>query len=159
MEDQDPNTTNVEMPAAQADEGPPSAEVHEESNKDEAMKSAAPASGATDEDDSEMIQQEAEAIPVGRNADLKLDDKKQVLKEYWNMCWADVQDNEFIDAMDTVQKWCLAQVISRDENGVRIHFDGWSTRHDVSYRWSSYKIAPFRRFSRGYTGQYKTPLR
>lgn len=61
--------------------------------------------------------------------------------------------------MDTVQKWCLAQVAARDELGARIHFDGWSAKHDGNYRWGSYKVAPFRRYSRGYTGQQKTPFR
>jgi hypothetical protein len=61
MDDQDPVNANgnAEMPAvpSNADEGPPSAEVEEESNNDEAMKSVAPESQATEpeEDDSEMI--------------------------------------------------------------------------------------------------------
>jgi hypothetical protein len=87
------------------------------------------------------------------------DEKKQVLKDFWDNVWAEYKDGDFIDAMDTVQKWCLAQVTARDELGARCHFDGWSPKHDGNYRWGSYKLAPFRRYSRGYTGQQKTPFR
>jgi hypothetical protein len=41
---------------------------------------------------------------------------------------------------------------AKDENGIRCHFDGWSSKYDIWYRWSSYRIAPFRKYSRGYTG-------
>ena len=108
--------------------------------------------------DSQNIEESDRVVTV-RNADLKIEDKKKILKEFWNSCWSDCQDGDFIDAMDSVQKWCLTQVIARDESGVRCHFDGWSSRHDISYRWTSYKISPFRRFSKCYSGQHKTPLR
>lgn len=61
--------------------------------------------------------------------------------------------------MDTVSKWCLGQIVARDDNQVMVRFDGWSNRWDATCRWTSYKIAPFRRWSKGYTGQVKTPLR
>jgi hypothetical protein len=61
--------------------------------------------------------------------------------------------------MDSVSKWCLAQVVAKDDTSVSCHFDGWSNKWDLTYRWTSYKIAPFRRSSKGYTGQVKTPLR
>ena len=59
MDEQNNSNENVvEQPAVpvNADEGPPSAEVNEEPNNDEAMNSAAPESRATnqEEDDSEM---------------------------------------------------------------------------------------------------------
>lgn len=58
-----------------------------------------------------------------------------------------------------MSKWCLAQVVARDDTSVSCHFDGWSSKWDLTYRWTSYKITAFRRCSRGYTGQVKTPLR
>ena len=66
---------------------------------------------------------------------------------------------DHIDAVDSIQKWCLGEVVAKDETAVRIHFDGWSSKWDVTQRWTSYKISPFRRYSKGYTGQPKTPLR
>lgn len=66
MDEQNSNEEVVELPAvpSNADEGPPSADVNEEANKDEAMNSAAPESRDTnqEEDDSEMNQQEPEGI-------------------------------------------------------------------------------------------------
>jgi hypothetical protein len=87
------------------------------------------------------------------------EEKQKLLKQFWEAPWGEIQDGDFIDAVDTVQKWCLAQVVARDETAVRVHFDGWSNKYDQAFRWTSYKLAPFRRLSRGYTGQIRTPLR
>jgi hypothetical protein len=157
------------MPAVPAnnDDGPPSSEAHQrpEAN-DEAMVPVVPVFNipGIQVPDSEMNVDMESALDKrhmgsARNACLPPEKKREALKEFWNSCWAETQEGEFIDAMDTVQKWCLAQIIAKDDSGVRCHFDGWSSRHDISYRWSSYKISPFRRFSKGYSGQHKTPLR
>lgn len=103
-------------------------------------------------EDATMDNQE-DAKQIVRVSIMSMDEKKQVLKDFWDNVWADYKDGDFIDAMDTVQKWCLAQVSLSQELGARIHFDGWSSKHDCNYRWNSYKIAPFRKYSRGYTGQ------
>jgi len=94
-----------------------------------------------------------------RVADLSWEDKQLALKNYWNAPWREYQAGDCVDAVDTVQKWCLATVVSKEESGARVHFDGWSSKWDVAYRWTSYRMAPFRRYSRGYTGQPRTPLR
>ena len=90
---------------------------------------------------------------------MPFEDKLKAMRAFWATGWSNCKDGEYIDAMDTVSKWCLAQVIARDDTAARCHFDGWSSKWDLSYRWTSSKIAPFRRYSRGYTGQVKTPLR
>lgn len=51
---------------------------------------------------------------------------------------------EWVDAVDTVQKWCVASAIDIKENFVEVHFDGWGNRWDVTYRFTSGKVAPFR---------------
>ena len=94
-----------------------------------------------------------------RVADLPLEGKVKALRAFWDAGWSSCKEGDYIDAMDTVSKWCLAQVTARDDTTARCHFDGWSSKWDLSYRWTSYKIAPFRRYSKGYTGQVKTPLR
>lgn len=43
-----------------------------------------------------------------RVSELPWDDKKKALKEYWDNVWSDYKEGDFIDAMDTVSKWCLA---------------------------------------------------
>jgi hypothetical protein len=50
------------------------------------MKSLAAENKPDDENDSEMQHLESESIQhqMVRNADLKLEDKKQVLKDFWN---------------------------------------------------------------------------
>ena len=112
--------------------------------------------------------EDAEQIASGANIQLQervrisslpFEEKQKALKAFWETCWSDAKEGEFIDAIDSVQKWCLAHIAERDDTSVRCHFDGWSNKWDVSYRWASYRIAPFRRFSRGYSGQMKIPFR
>lgn len=40
--------------------------------------------------------------------------------------------NSYIDAKDTVNHWCVGQVVDVIEanNQVRVHFEGWSSRYD-----------------------------
>ena len=95
-----------------------------------------------------------------RVADLALEDKKEALKVYWENVQEDTAVGEFIDAVDSVNKWCLAsvaQIVS--DTYVKVHFDGWSSKWDVAYKWNSWKVAPFRRYSKGYTGQNGVPIR
>jgi hypothetical protein len=42
---------------------------------------------------------------------------------------------------------------------IKIHFDGWSEKYDEWVKRSSTKIAPFRRFTTGYTGNKKVAIR
>ena len=91
---------------------------------------------------------------------MTLEEKKEVLKEYFNTFQEKLKEGDFIDAVDSVNKWCLATVLKPlSESFVRVHFDGWSQKWDTHYRWNSYKWAPFRRNSQDYTGQQGVPLR
>lgn len=96
---------------------------------------------------------------TSRVADLPFEDKEKALKAHLDGVWVNAQLGDYIDAVDTVSKWCLSQIVARDDNQVMVRFDGWSFRWDATCRWTSYKIAPFRRCSKGYTGQVKMPLR
>ena len=78
--------------------------------------------------------------------------------------------DSYIDAKDTLSKWCVAQIIEIDEanNSVRLHFEGWATRYDevkllmLFLQWikkNSLRLAPFRRHTVCYTGQNNSTLR
>ena len=66
-----------------------------------------------------------------------------------------------MDAKDTVNNWCVAQVVEEnvDQGTIKIHFEGWSDRHDVVLKKNSNKIAPFRSQTIGYTGQKRSAFR
>ena len=38
----------------------------------------------------------------------------------------------YIDAKDTLNKWCVAQIVDVDDihNTVKLHFEGWAARYD-----------------------------
>ena len=61
----------------------------------------------------------------------------------------------YVDAKDSIGKWCVGQIVELDEssNVARVHYDGWSERHDEYVSLLSDKIAPFRYFTTNYTGQ------
>ena len=94
-----------------------------------------------------------------RVAELTADEKAKELRAFYSSLWANAKVGDYIDAVDSVHKWCLGQVVARDDQAVKCHFDGWSSRWDSAFRWTSCKIAPLRRYSIGYTGQVKIPLR
>lgn len=94
-----------------------------------------------------------------RIADLPWDEKFKQYKTFLESVWANSQVGDYIDAIDSINKWCLAQIVYKDENVVKVHYDGWSSKWDIMFKWSSYKISPFRRYSKGYTGQIKMQLR
>ena len=61
----------------------------------------------------------------------------------------------YVDAKDSVGKWCVGQIVELDESRsvARVHYDGWSEKHDEYISLLSDKIAPFRYFTNNYTGQ------
>jgi len=66
----------------------------------------------------------------------------------------------FCDALDLNKQWCVAEVIDRQDDKIKIHFEGWSNKFDEElYISKSRKITHFRRFSQGYTGQKSTAYR
>jgi hypothetical protein len=49
--------------------------------------------------------------------------------------------------------------VDHDQRTVKLHFEGWSNRYDIEVKRNSNKMAPFRAFSFGYTGQQKSAFR
>ena len=72
-----------------------------------------------------------------------------------------LKENNFVDAKDEVNNWCVAQIYDQDiDHGmVKLMFEGWSRKYDVAIRKTSTKMAPFRSHTEGYTGQKKTAYR
>lgn len=64
------------------------------------------------------------------------------------------EEHRYLDAKDTSSEWRMAQVVSlnREKNRITVHYDGWSNKHNEEFSMRSYKIAPFRTFTNGYTG-------
>jgi len=60
----------------------------------------------------------------------------------------------YVDAKDTVNNWCVGQIVEEyvDNGTVKVHFEGWSERHDVILKKNSNKMGPFRQHTSGYTG-------
>lgn len=57
----------------------------------------------------------------------------------------------YIDAKDSMSNWCVANIIEvcNDDDTIRVKFDGWGNRWNEWYKFTSSKIAPFRKFSKG----------
>ena len=36
----------------------------------------------------------------------------------------------FVDARDTINNWCVAEVLRVDGNDLKLSFDGWSSKYD-----------------------------
>ncbi len=70
-----------------------------------------------------------EDVAMIRIEDMTLEKKLEVLKKYNPMEYYD--ENRYIDAQDSVNQWCLAQIVQVDNKNLNIHFDGWSNRWDV----------------------------
>ena len=64
-----------------------------------------------------------------RIEDLTLDKKVEALRKYNPADFYD--DGRFIDAQDTVNAWCLGQIVAVDNKNLNIHFDGWSDRWNI----------------------------
>ena len=70
------------------------------------------------------------------------------------------QLHHFVDAMDSSQHWLAAVVKQVDPSkGILVRFDGWSNKWNEWLSLRSARLAPFRRYSRGYGGQESTALR
>ncbi len=63
------------------------------------------------------------------------------------------QKGKYVDAIDEAKNWCVAEVVERSDDKIKIHFEGWSNKHDEFQPLKSKKLAPFRKYTRGYTGQ------
>jgi hypothetical protein len=89
----------------------------------------------------------------------KMENKFLLAKNY--NPYPDYKLSNYIDAKDTVNHWCVGQIVDIDEekNLVKVHFEGWSTRYDELIRRNAPRIGPFRRHTEGYTGQKKNAYR
>jgi len=36
----------------------------------------------------------------------------------------------YVDALDDAKTWCLAQIIERKGDIIKVHYDGWSSKFD-----------------------------
>lgn len=70
------------------------------------------------------------------------DEKCKLLNEYNR--FANFYVGAHIDAVDTANTWCLAQIEKVDGNQIYVHFDGWPYKWDDWFRCTSSKIDLFR---------------
>lgn len=68
-----------------------------------------------------LTQQEIEKLPL--NERIKLAEKVNFLDA--------IQPGWLIDAKDSVNSWCVAEVIKKEGNEITINYDGWSSKHDI----------------------------
>lgn len=36
----------------------------------------------------------------------------------------------YVDAMDDAKNWCIAEIVNRKGNYIRVHYEGWSSKYD-----------------------------
>lgn len=79
--------------------------------------------------------------------------EKEAPKELWE--FYNVYD--FIDAKDSQGDWRVGYIIEKNANTrfYKVRFDGWGTKYDEYYRFTSPKLSHFRSIVIGYTGQKK----
>ena len=75
--------------------------------------------------------------------DLPFDKRVEEAKKYFFL--DTLRAGLYIDALDTVNSWCLAKVVELDERLVKVHYDGWPHKWDDWMKITSYKISPFRK--------------
>lgn len=88
--------------------------------------------------------------------DLPLKDRLEAASKY--SIFDHIKEKNWIDATDSINQWCLSQIVGVTDKQVKVHFDGWPSRWDAEYKVYGSKVAPFRRYTRGYTGQVKTTI-
>lgn len=98
---------------------------------------------------------EEEGIPV---EDLPLERRIELAKNCSNP-YGELKTGIWVDAMDTINAWLVSTIEEIEDGNVRVHYDGWPSKWDDWMRIGSYKIAPFRKNSIGYTGQTKIAMR
>lgn len=66
----------------------------------------------------------------------------------------------YCDALDETKNWCVGEVVDRQNDLLKVHFEGWSSKHDITVLLGKVKKTDhFRKFTRGYTGQKQTAFR
>ncbi len=68
-------------------------------------------------------------------------DNKFTLAKNYNY-QADYHLNNYIDSKDSVNLWCVGQIVDVDEdkNQIKVHFEGWSNRYDEVLTYTCYLI-------------------
>mmetsp|Transcript_4486 Transcript_4486/g.6716 ORF Transcript_4486/g.6716 Transcript_4486/m.6716 type:complete len:127 (-) Transcript_4486:7761-8141(-) len=94
-----------------------------------------------------------------RVADMTPEGKKAALKKFFETGLTYLNEGDFLDASDTIQKWRVARVVSVSATHVTVNYDGWPSKWDNMFRLTSFKVSHFRRQAKGYTGQNGTPMR
>ncbi len=61
--------------------------------------------------------------------DLPLEKKLEFAKKIQYIDFYDV--GKYVDGMDTVNSWCLADITHMDNRNMTLHFDGWSSKWDI----------------------------
>jgi len=67
-------------------------------------------------------------VNVRRLEDLPLADRVKLAEEHKLL--EGVEQGWLIDAKDTVDNWCVANVLKVENNEVRVNYDGWSAKYD-----------------------------
>ena len=69
------------------------------------------------------------------------------------------QEGYFIDAKDNQGDWRVGYIIEKNVNSrfFKIRFDGWSSKYDEFFKFTTFRLADFRSVVVGYTGQKKNP--
>jgi hypothetical protein len=73
----------------------------------------------------------------------------------------------YVDSLDEAKTWCLGEIMMRNGDVVKVHYEGWSSKFDEVIVKSNKimsikkvnKINNFRRYSKGYTGQKRNAYR
>lgn len=63
-----------------------------------------------------------------------------------------IAKGNLIDAKDTLSNWCVATIIEvcNTDDTIKVRFDGWSSHWNEWYKFTSSRIAPFRKYSKGF---------
>jgi len=66
----------------------------------------------------------------------------------------------YCDALDETKNWCVGEIIDRQNDQLKVHFEGWSSKHDIPvFLGKVKKTDHFRKFTKGYSGQKNTAFR
>jgi hypothetical protein len=91
-------------------------------------------------------------IEYERLEKLALDLKKANIDNY--------KIGDYCDALDENKNWCVGEVIEKQNDQLKVHFEGWSPKHDIPvFLGKVKKTDHFRKFTKGYTGQKQTAFR
>ena len=45
--------------------------------------------------------------------------------------WKAIKPGMLVDAKDTINAWCVAEIIEQGGNDIRVSYDGWIQRYDM----------------------------